>query len=581
MKNPYQGYAAENFWKTGVADVASGSTFDQLWQSKFPISKSSKIITVGSCFAQHISHWLIENGYRWIEAELSPSSLSENEAKDLGYGVFSFRTGNIYTPALLRQWLALALGEIPPIDEVFVEDGRFFDPLRPHLPAQGYESPESLFADRAVTLSSIRQALGQADIFIFTLGLTEAWGHVSGYVYPACPGTIRGKFKPDEHHFINYEHQSVYDDLEWIVAKLKSINPDLRFLLTVSPVPLTATATQSHVLTATTYSKSVLRSAAGYLAAMDSDVDYFPSYELISSSATRRCFFEDNLRNVRYEGVEFVMKHFAAGLRQSNGVAGSEHTTSAFGDPKDVMCEEILLETWNQAQSPARFESTLCLLGDSHMGKLSQAFEMIEVSHCGGMIMNGSAWTSNLFHIDNDELFVPLEDPGSRERWLQTLPFFSLPAEGRWVVTNIGMQTHKTVHDLIDYLSRLPVQNISDQIFLKYFYELNSQKIELIKNIRSRGYRVLVISDPPTREIHPPIAEMIDFWIYYDRQSLKIFQDLGCDTFNAGLYFSNENFQYNYYSSKIYDNGVRDWCHGSDLYYSDLAKIIANVFLKS
>lgn len=577
LKNPYLGYAAKNFWKTGVAEVFKEENFDQLWQSKFPILKSSKIITVGSCFAQHISRWLKMQGYHWIESELYPSGLSENEATDMGYGVFSFRTGNIYTPALLKQWLALALKEIPPIDEIFEEEGRFFDPLRPHLPPQGYESAELLFADREVTLSSIRQALSHADIFIFTLGLTEAWRNVSGYIYPACPGTIRGQFNTDEHYFINYDYKSIYEDLEWIVAKLKSINPSLRFLLTVSPVPLTATATQSHVLTATTYSKSVLRCAAGYLAATHSDVDYFPSYELIISGATRRNFFEDNLRSVRSEGVEFVMSHFAAGLSQSNARSGSDKTVSSI---EDVICEEILLETWNQATSPANFESTFCLFGDSHMGKLSQALELIKEPHFGGMIMSGSAWTSNLLHIDSDELFVPLENPGARERWQRTLPFFSLPSAGRWVVTNVGMQTHRSVQSFIDHLYKQRIQNLSDHLFASYFYEQNSLKIELVKNLRSRGYRVLVLSDPPTRNIYPPVAEIIDYWVYYDRQSLKIFHDLGCDTFNAGLFFSNDNFKDVYYSSIVDTDGTRDWYHGSDMYYADLAKTIADVFLK-
>ena len=40
------------------------------------------------------------------------------------------------------------------------------------------------------------------------------------------------------------------------------MNPKARLVLTVSPVPLAATASGSHVLPATIYSKSVLRAAA-------------------------------------------------------------------------------------------------------------------------------------------------------------------------------------------------------------------------------------------------------------------------------------------------------------------------------
>ena len=62
-----------------------------------------------------------------------------------------------------------------------------------------------------------------------------------------------------------FNEQEVVRDITTSFDALRVINPDLRFLLTVSPVPLTATASGQHVLTATTYSKSVLRSAAGFL----------------------------------------------------------------------------------------------------------------------------------------------------------------------------------------------------------------------------------------------------------------------------------------------------------------------------
>lgn len=80
------------------------------------------------------------------------------------------------------------------------------------------------------------------DLFIFTLGLTEAWVHRdTGTVYPTAPGTIAGRF--DENI---YEFQK----------NLLKLRPDgklPKILLTVSPVPLVATASGNHVLTATNY----------------------------------------------------------------------------------------------------------------------------------------------------------------------------------------------------------------------------------------------------------------------------------------------------------------------------------------
>jgi hypothetical protein len=66
-------------------------------------------LTAGSCFAQHISRALVKSGFTWIDSEPAPATVDPAEATADGYGVFSFRTGNIYTPALLKQWIEMAL----------------------------------------------------------------------------------------------------------------------------------------------------------------------------------------------------------------------------------------------------------------------------------------------------------------------------------------------------------------------------------------------------------------------------------------------------------------------------------------
>jgi hypothetical protein len=585
MQNPYQSLTPEKFWKTGVTNVAAGELFDGLWAPKQPIDKDSKILTAGSCFAQHISRWLIANGYQWIESETVPAGLSIEERKEAGYGVFSFRTGNIYSPALLRQWVAQAFGHQTPTDDIFVENGRYFDPLRPAIPLKGFDSAEQLQTARAATLSAFRDSIAQANIFVFTLGLTEAWTHVDGTVYPVCPGTVKGVFDPAQHQFINYSHAAIVADMGWIIERLREVNPQMRFILTVSPVPLTATATDSHVLTATNYSKAVLRSAAGELSATYDFVDYFPSYELITSYATRQNFYEDNLRSVRSEGVEYVMAHFSRGISAGSPVATDPAKTTKHTSPKtapstvEEICEDILLESWN-AQGEKPLETSLCLLGDSHMGMLSKALNHMSIPHHGGMIMNGSAWTSNLLHLDQDEFFVPLEDVSARERWKQTLPFFKSPSRGKRIVVNIGMQTHRSVHFLINYLNSSQKSEFTDAAFRSYFEQENKVKLQLIKNLIKAGYSLLAISDPPTRSVNPKINQMIDYWIYYDRESLKMLKEIGCSTFNAGLYFSGDKFKSEYFSKVVLANGQRHWYHGSDQYYQALAQKVVDIFVK-
>ena len=310
MTNPYENLPAEAFWRPAIADIEP-LQINNLWKSRFRLNKKHNIATSGSCFAQHISKALIARGYNWLDGEPAPKGLSPESQTAFNYGIFSFRTGNIYTAALLKQWLRWALaGESVP-DEVWVKEGRFYDPFRPAIEPNGFISIEELQASRKDTLAAIVEVLSETRLFIFTLGLTEAWTNKQhAYVYPMCPGTAAGEFDAAKHAFINYSYRQIQLDLRDSFNLIRQINPRCRFLLTVSPVPLTATASNQHVLVATTYSKSTLRAVAGDLASTRPDVDYFPSYEIITGFPFRAMFFKENLRSVSTEGVDFVMNVF-------------------------------------------------------------------------------------------------------------------------------------------------------------------------------------------------------------------------------------------------------------------------------
>ena len=145
----------------------------------------------------------------------------------------------------------------------------------------------------------MRSAIEAADIVIFTLGLTEVWEHRdSGTVYPTAPGTIADPEEPSSFAFRNLRAAEIKADFLALRDLVRGLNPNVRFLLTVSPVPLTATASGQHVLPATTYSKSVLRTVCGELVEDFEDIDYFPSYEIVTSPANPRKPFEANLRSV-------------------------------------------------------------------------------------------------------------------------------------------------------------------------------------------------------------------------------------------------------------------------------------------
>lgn len=361
--SPYQSLPKKNFWRTGVAQQHP-LLIDDLYEKKFAIPPSAKIATAGSCFAQHIGRYLTRNGFNVIDREPPPPGLDEAAAVKFGYRLYSARYGNIYSIRQLKQLLREALGDFTPTDIVWEKDGRFYDALRPSVEPNGLGSAEEVMLHRQSHLKMVRAMLRELDLLVFTFGLTEAWLHTeSGTVFPTAPGTIAGVFDGTRYSHKVFSYTEIMDDFLEVKAIVERFNPDAKFLLTVSPVPLTATACPSHVLVATTNAKSTLRAVVGQLANDFENVDYFPSYELIASPFSRGFFYESNLREVSSAGVEVVMRSFF----KEHGQAASEKTRNGKVTPlpvdrprgrkpapdradkgDNIVCEDILLEAFSR-----------------------------------------------------------------------------------------------------------------------------------------------------------------------------------------------------------------------------------------
>jgi hypothetical protein len=85
--------------------------------------------------------------------------------------------------------------------------------------------------------------------------------------------------------------------------------PDVRIIVTVSPVPLMNTFSTMDIVVANSWAKSLLRAVSQEWAAAHSNVDYFPSYEIVHNS-DRREMWEDDLRHVKGQGVQHIMDLF-------------------------------------------------------------------------------------------------------------------------------------------------------------------------------------------------------------------------------------------------------------------------------
>jgi hypothetical protein len=297
------------------------------------------VATAGSCFAQHIGENLRRRGAHYLDAEPAPAGWAPADARRHGFGIVSARYGNIYTSRQLLQLAEEALGRRVPRVRVWEKDGRFFDALRPSVDPAGHADEAAVLRLRENHLAAVRRLLADLDVLVFTLGLTETWeARGDGTAYPVAPGTLAGEFDPARYRFLNLHYPDIHADMTAFRALLREINPGARMILTVSPVPLTATASGGHVLVASSYSKSVLRAVAGDLAADHEDVAYFPSYEIIASHPGRAMFFNPDLRSVNLAGVDYVMRHF---FRAAGGFGPAVEI-----EADEPICDEEKLERY-------------------------------------------------------------------------------------------------------------------------------------------------------------------------------------------------------------------------------------------
>jgi len=340
-RHPYRSLSASHFWSRAVA-APGAHEIDPMVGNPFRITADDRVGTMGSCFVQHLSRFLQRSGLNYF--------VPEDGDIERGYGVFSARYGNLYTVRQAVQLFDRAYGRWQPVDGVWRSGDAWVDPFRPQVEPGGFSSPDAVEVDREQHLAAVRQVFEESTVLVLTLGLTEGWrDRRDGAMYPVVPGASGGEFDPDVHEFINFTVEDVTADLLGLIDRIREVNPDVRFLLTVSPVPLIATYTDAHVLTATTYSKSVLRVAAAAAESARTDVVYFPSYEVITSVAAGNRYYDDDLRSVTDAGVSHVMRVFSRHFldaptdpdeakRAESRVAGEIRRTA------QVVCDEEVLD---------------------------------------------------------------------------------------------------------------------------------------------------------------------------------------------------------------------------------------------
>jgi hypothetical protein len=353
---PYDDLAQRAFFRNAIlrrGDLALDP------DPNFALTMSSRVMSAGSCFAARIAQFIKTSGVNYLAAD--DRAATDDSVREETPNQFSLRYGNIYTVRHLLQLLLRATGvwvTEPPVARD--KNGRYRNLARPAV--LSYSSIEALRADDRAHLRNLLTLLGAADVFIFTLGLTEHWVDTAyDLVLPTTPGCGYGEFDPSRHRFRNASLADVADELSQCFGLLQQINPRLKILLTLSPVPLVATYTPTSAIEATFYSKSLLRQAIAQAIAAwpGQNVTYFPSYEIITNPHVIGENFEPDMRSISAAGVARVMAQFrqrflaeaapAVSVADDDGMTGvlpalsigAPLEAAAAGEPEtDPVCDE-------------------------------------------------------------------------------------------------------------------------------------------------------------------------------------------------------------------------------------------------
>jgi Tfp pilus assembly protein PilF len=201
------------------------------------LSKTTKVATMGSCFATHVAQRLQARGV------------------DAFYKLIAEDINSTYANGYLLDW----------VNGVKSEQTAHFDVL--------YGEEERLDWEKN---------LRECDLFIFSLGLaTSFFDRETGDFVLTVGGDVEGAALAELYQHRNTTVAENVVNVRHIIDQLRALNPGVKIVLTVSPVALGGTYERQSAVLADCVSKSTLRVTVEEILALGlPDVYYWPSFEM-------------------------------------------------------------------------------------------------------------------------------------------------------------------------------------------------------------------------------------------------------------------------------------------------------------
>lgn len=225
---------------------------------------NSKVLTLGSCFSDNIGNRLLNHSFDTL---VNPF-------------------GTVFNPFSISKLLHLALNDrLIDINEVNSIGSRFY-----HYDFHSSfdnPNPEQVVNKINSTLNKTRSFIHSMDAVIFTFGTSIVYElKEDKRIVSNCHKVPNNKFTK---LFLSTDFME--EKVDEMLNSIKSINPSIKIILTVSPVRHTKEGLIENNL-----SKSRLIELCHRLTQKESSISYFPAYEIMI----------DELRDYRYYGNDLI-----------------------------------------------------------------------------------------------------------------------------------------------------------------------------------------------------------------------------------------------------------------------------------
>jgi GSCFA family len=245
----------------------------------FEILHTSKILTLGSCFADNVGAYLTE--YK--------------------FDVLANPFGNVFNIVSLQNLLEYILKLKKWDDADFVErDDLFFHyDFHTEIHATSKEELKNKINEIAEATNAF---LISSDVLILTLG--TSWAYRSKTTRKIVANCHKQPFLEFEKELLNVENQTFA--FEKIIDLLNKINPKIQITLTVSPV--------RHVkdgLSENSVSKALLRVLTNTIIEKYEHCQYFPSFEIMIDELRDYRFYASDLIHPSETAIGYITEKFS------------------------------------------------------------------------------------------------------------------------------------------------------------------------------------------------------------------------------------------------------------------------------